>query len=81
MNLIEEIRLLGSSKLLAGVHGAGMANIIWMNKKSNLIDLVSKDYWTESVHRLSYLKDIGYHGIVFDELDSSMSSLTPVGEL
>jgi hypothetical protein len=77
MNLLEEIKLLGSTDFLVGIHGAGLANIIWMNKKSKLIDLVSKDYWTESVHRLSHIKEISYNGIALNELDSSLSFLSP----
>jgi len=55
LNLIEEIKLISSVKVLAGIHGAGLANQIWMKEGGIVIDIVNDKYWTESIFRLATL--------------------------
>ena len=73
-NLVDEIRMMSGVSYIAGVHGAGMANMIWMPKKSKLLDIANDNYWTESVHRAAYLKEIGYNHFIYSgELTGKVS--------
>jgi hypothetical protein len=65
LNLIEEIKLISSVKVLAGIHGAGLANQIWMKEGGMVIDIVNEEYWTESIFRLAALSKNRYIPIPF----------------
>jgi len=73
LNLIDEIKLISSVKVLAGIHGAGLANQIWMKEGGIVIDIVNEEYWTESIFRLAVLTKNKYVPIPF--------SLTANGEV
>jgi hypothetical protein len=42
MSLPEQIESISKAKLLAGVHGAGLSNMIWMNKGTHVIELMGE---------------------------------------
>jgi capsular polysaccharide biosynthesis protein len=65
LNLIDEIKLISSVKVLAGIHGAGLANQIWMKEGGIVIDIVNEEYWTESIFRLAALSKNRYIPIPF----------------
>lgn len=65
LNLIDEVTLISQANVLAGVHGAGLANMVWMSPNSLLIDIVNTNYWTESNHRAASLLDLAYIPIVY----------------
>ena len=56
LNLFDEIRLMSETLRLAGVHGSGLSNIIWMPPGGTMLDIVNNNYWTEAGHRLAFLK-------------------------
>lgn len=66
LNLLEEIELISSAKVLAGIHGAGLANQVWMKEGGVIIDIVNEKYWTESIFRLAALTKNKYVPIPFN---------------
>ncbi|MEI7720834.1 MAG: glycosyltransferase family 61 protein, partial [Verrucomicrobiota bacterium] len=60
LNLLEEIRIVSGVTFLAGVHGAGLVNLIWMPRESKTLDIVNENYWTESIHRAAFLSGVKY---------------------
>lgn len=74
MNLLDEIRLMSSVSFIAGVHGAGMANMIWMPPESKLFDIANDNYWTESGHHATYMLGIEYNYSIYKgELTGAVS--------
>jgi hypothetical protein len=65
-NLIDEVKVLSGVSFLAGVHGAGLANLVWMKSGSKVLDIANTNYWTESIHRLAHLKEIQYNYYIYD---------------
>lgn len=65
LNLFDEIRLMSETLRLAGVHGSGLANIIWMPPGGTMFDIVNNNYWTEAGHRLAFLKLSKYEFLTY----------------
>ena len=66
LNFIDEIELLSGVSHLAGIHGSGLGNIIWMPKGGNLLDVPNSSYWTSANHRLADLKDARYDFLLYE---------------
>ena len=65
VNFIEEINMLKSTKVLAGIHGSWQFNCIWMNKGTEILDIVNENYWTELIHRVCAMKNINYKWYIY----------------
>lgn len=59
-SLFEQIEIISSARILVGVHGAGLTNMIWMKEESIVIDIVDAQYWTECYHRLAEICGLEY---------------------
>jgi len=66
LNLFDEIRLMSETLRLAGVHGSGLSNIIWMPHGGTMLDIVNNNYWTEAGHRLAFLKLSKYEYLTYE---------------
>jgi hypothetical protein len=60
LTLLDQIASLSQASLIAGVHGAGLTNAIWLKEGSKVLDIVNENYWTECFHRLCVLKEVQY---------------------
>ena len=60
LTLLDQIASLSQASMIAGVHGAGLTNAIWLKKGSKVLDIVNENYWTECFHRLCALKEVQY---------------------
>jgi hypothetical protein len=65
MNFIEEISLMHSAKIIAGVHGSWAYNTIWMDKGIMVFDIVEENYWTELNHRYCAIQNIDYKYFIY----------------
>jgi hypothetical protein len=73
----EQVKLMRGCKLLIGCHGAGLANLLWMNSGASILELFPESFfwgsfWTFScLKRLNYDflqgKDIMYSGITLEQ--------------
>lgn len=73
-NLLDEIRLMSQTSVIAGVHGSSLANIIWMPEGASMLDIVNDNYWTEAGHRLAHLRESNYHPVIYKgEFDSKVN--------
>jgi hypothetical protein len=74
MSLVEQIRAITSSTLIAGIHGAGLTNAVWLSKGSRVLDIVNENYWTECFHRLCSLCEVEYIPFEYSgEIQNSIS--------
>jgi hypothetical protein len=65
LNFLEEIKLLGRTKCLAGVHGSAQVNSVFMPNKTKLLDIVNENYWTELAQRIVQIRDQSYSYLLF----------------
>jgi hypothetical protein len=77
-SILDEINLISNTSILAGVHGAGLANTIWQDKHSTLVDLVNADFWPPTTHRLAHLRDSFYVPVTSHKVENSGVDLEKV---
>jgi hypothetical protein len=74
LNVFDQIKISSSAKVMAGIHGAGLSNMVWMHKGAKVLDIYNENYWTESFHRCAFLCELqylhfGYEGKTTDSID------------
>ena len=79
-DLLDEIQLMSSTSIIAGVHGSALSNIIWMPNGGLMIDIVNDDYWTEAGHRLAHLNTSTYEYVKYYGAFESEISIASLGE-
>ena len=61
----KQISIFSSAKYILGLHGAGLSNILWMNKKTFLLELrPEKDLFLNCYFNLANLLDINYYYLI-----------------
>ena len=65
MSLTEQIEAISVASTIVGVHGAGLAGMIWMGSGSQVIEL-SPNRFVPCFSRMSQICGIGYHRIQFE---------------
>ena len=65
LNFIDEINLVSSTKILAGVSGSWHFNSLWMNSGTQILDIVNENYWVELIHRVCAMKSINYDWFMY----------------
>jgi capsular polysaccharide biosynthesis protein len=68
MSLMEQIKLFSSAKVVLSVHGAGLANILFCDKRVNVIELFPKDTYETLSH---YYRLANYLGMNYFMLEGS----------
>lgn len=66
LNFIDEINLVQSTKILAGVAGSWHFNSIWMKSGAQILDIVNENYWAELIHRVCSMKSIKYNWLIYN---------------
>ncbi len=62
LSIEEQIKLFNSAEIIIGLHGAGLANLIWCNKSTKIIELKSKN--TNKIYEnLAKVNKIKYIGL------------------
>ena len=62
LKLIEQIQLVNSAKVLGGVHGAGLTNMLFLDKNKDVIEIRgSGDYKNNCFYSLSSALDLNYY--------------------
>jgi hypothetical protein len=62
MTLAEQIAEISSAEVLAGIHGAGLSGVNWMNPGTRLVE-IGTDRFVRCFQRLAVLNDIEYSRI------------------
>lgn len=75
LSLNDQITLLNSAKIVAGVHGAGLAGMVWMQKGAKVIELGPKRF-VPCYARLADMVELRYKRIQFDDDVVALKNLT-----
>ncbi len=69
--LKEQITLFSSAEVLIGIHGAGLANQLWMESGSTVIEIVDKQYFNICFEALAKACGNIYESVIFDSKSSN----------
>ena len=71
----QQVKIFSTAKFVLGLHGAGLSNIIWMKKKTMLLELKpEKDLYLNCYFNLSNLLNINYRYIICKKMSFFGSS-------
>jgi glycosyltransferase involved in cell wall biosynthesis len=83
LNFKEQVQLMTQTKVLISIHGAGMANINFMQKGSTVIELINEPYakteYTFPFWKLGTLNELNYHVLFCTVNDKSKTELIGSG--
>lgn len=65
LDLLDEVKMMSETSVIAGVHGSSLSNIIWMPRGGAMLDIANDNYWTEAGHRLAHLQESAYHSVIY----------------
>lgn len=74
LSLLEQVSAISSAKVLAGVHGAGLANLIWLSTTSKVVE-ISPTRQVDCFRRLAKISDIEYFNYKYETLDFELGKL------
>jgi len=71
LSFVEQVVLFSSAEIVIGVHGAGLANQIWMNPESTIIEIIDVNYYNICFESLAAACNHHYSSVLFDSVESS----------
>ena len=80
LNFQDEIKLFNQAKIIIGLQGAGLTNLVWCNKKTKIIELRSK-FANKLYENLAKQNRLNYHKIVSKPLEKNITSHSVSGTL
>jgi hypothetical protein len=78
LSYLEQIRISYNSKIIISVHGSGLANLIFMKKNSNLIEMTNSFIKNPIFKLLSIITKINYFNLPFKVNNSNLTGLVDV---
>jgi capsular polysaccharide biosynthesis protein len=66
LSFLEQIALFSEVEVVIGVHGAGLANQIWMNPKSTVFEILDINYFNICFEALATVCGHQYSSVIFD---------------
>ena len=69
MNFESQIGKFSRTKCLISWHGAGLANVVWMNEKSKVVEIFSNDHINHVFLTLCNIKNIDHLTIFENDLE------------
>ena len=76
LSIAEQIRIFSSAKLVIGLHGGALTNVIWMSSSGMLIEVFNHVYRTADYERLCAELGIDYLGIEAVDMEASQVALS-----
>lgn len=73
LNFLEQIKICYNSKIVVGVQGSGLANLIFMKKNSNLIQLSNKYINNPNIKELCYAVGVNFYDINFSTNNKNLT--------
>lgn len=78
LSYLEQIRICYNSKIIIGVHGSGLANLIFMKKNSNLIEMTNSFIKNPVFKLLCEVNKINYFNVPFSVNNPDFTGLVNV---
>lgn len=78
LSYMEQIRICYNSKIIIGVQGSGLANLIFMKKSSNIIEMTNSFIKNPVIKLLCKVNKINYFNVPFSVNNSDLSGVVNV---
>ena len=72
LNFFEQVTLFSESKVLVGVHGAGLSNMVFMSKEASVVEIVDPTWQNLCYKFLANACGLGYHSVQSKICDNSV---------
>jgi hypothetical protein len=69
MSIQEQVRMFSAAKVIVGLHGGGLSNMVWSPVGCKVIEIFNHPYRTLDFARLSLASGHGYHSLDISEDD------------
>jgi capsular polysaccharide biosynthesis protein len=70
LSVADQIALFSQAKMIVGVHGAGLANLVFASYRAVVYELFSSVYKPSTYESISRLVGLDYQSVVSDEYDN-----------
>ena len=86
MDFLSQIEVCKQASYIAGIHGAGLSNMVFANPGCKVLEIANANWWNECFHRLAFLKKHQYNHFLYEgkiddalDLKKLKSRLTEIG--
>ena len=66
LDLSAQIEIFESASHVAGIHGAGLSNIVWTKQGTKILEIANTQLWNECFHRLASVKKLAYEYFIYE---------------
>ena len=74
-DLLQQISIVSSARVIAGIHGAGLTNLVWMEKNCTVLDIANENLWSDAYFKASFILGIKYESYIYQGTYSSKINL------
>lgn len=71
LTLMETCNLFAKLDFVIAPHGAGLANLVFSKRKTNVIEIFPKNHLEAAFYRLSIMNDLNYSYLVYDSINKN----------
>lgn len=69
-SFFEQVLIFNNAKLIVGLHGAGLANILFVKKSTKIIELTNSE-WPDMYYKLSKCLNLNYNKIICNKVNKN----------
>ena len=80
LNFRDEVKLFNNAKIIVGLQGAGLTNLIWCKKNTKIIEIRSK-FANKLYENLSKQRSLNFHKIESRPIEKNIKSHSVSGTL
>ena len=66
LDLSSQIQMFSGASHIAGIHGAGLSNMVWAKPGTRILEIANSQLWNECFHRLASIKQLNYDYLIYD---------------
>lgn len=71
-SFFEQVLIFNNAKLIVGLHGAGLANILFVKKSTKIIELTNSE-WPDMYYKLSKCLNLNYNRIICNKVYKNLN--------
>ncbi len=76
LSIFDQISIFSSAKKVIGIHGAALANIIWCQKGTEIIELASQGYLPPAFSMISSIRSLNYSWFSYGNTPTDMIEIS-----
>lgn len=80
-SISNQIALFKSAKNIISPHGAGLTNLVFCEKQTNLLEIFSSEHFEPSMFNIAAVKKLNYTFIVFESLNNNNDYIVDIDKI